>query len=88
MDVSGLRNLGPKSTEWLASIGITTIEQLRARDPFEVYAELKAALPGVSLSMLYALIGAVEDLDWQVVMRERKSEILFRLDDMGLAPRR
>jgi len=88
VDVDRLKNLGPKSRSWLAGIGITSTDELRARDPFDVYAELKAKIPGVSLNMLYALIGAVEDQDWQVIQRERKSEILFRLDDMGLAPRR
>ncbi|MBP8145482.1 MAG: TfoX/Sxy family DNA transformation protein, partial [Inhella sp.] len=41
----------------------------------------------VSLNLLYALIGAVEDRDWREVQREQRSAILLRLDDMGLAPR-
>ncbi len=68
----------------LAGIGIQTAELLRARDPFEVYGELKAVRTGVSLNMLYGLIGAVEDRPWRDVARADRTMILLRLDDMGL----
>jgi DNA transformation protein len=86
-DVVLLKGLGPKSSAMLNRIGVRTIEQLRARDPFEVYAALKAAVPAVSLNMLYGLIGAIEDVHWQEVKRSRRTEILIRLDEMGIAPR-
>lgn len=84
---SPLRGLGPRSLEQLAALGITSAEALRAQDPFALYARLKARWPGASLNLLYALIGAQEDLDWRAVARERRTEILLRLDAMGLAPR-
>lgn len=80
-------NLGSKSQTWLRQVGITTPAQLRAVDAFTLYARLKTEVPGVSLNLLYALIGAQEGLHWQVVKRERRSDILLRLDDMGIAPR-
>ncbi|MDF3029490.1 MAG: transcriptional regulator [Moraxellaceae bacterium] len=82
--LSELQGLGPKSCAWLAQIGITTADQLRARDPFEVYARLCAQVPGMSLNMLYALIGAIEDRHWQDVRREQRTTILLRLEQMGL----
>lgn len=82
--VDALPRLGPKSRTMLAGIGIKTAEQLRARDPFEVYAELKAAHAGVSLNMLYGLIGAVENRPWRDVARDDRTSILLRLEDMGL----
>ena len=45
---------------------------------------MKAAQPGVSLNLLYALIGAMENRDWRRVAREDRTAILLRLDDMGL----
>jgi DNA transformation protein len=36
---------------------------------------------------LYALIGAIDDLHWLDIKRDRRTEILVRLDDMGLAPK-
>ena len=47
----------------------------------------KARWPGASLNLLYALMGAQEDRDWRDIARERRSEALLRLDDLGLAPR-
>ncbi|WP_220800680.1 TfoX/Sxy family DNA transformation protein [Mitsuaria sp. WAJ17] len=84
---SRMRGLGPRSLEQLAALGISSAEELRAQDAFALYARLKARWPGASLNLLYALIGAQEDLDWREVARERRTDILLRLDDMGLAPR-
>ena len=71
----------------LEQIGVTSTSQLRARDPFDVYAQLKAVDKSVSLNMLYGLIAAVEDRDWREVARTDKTRILMRLDDLGLAPK-
>lgn len=86
-DVASLKGLGPRSAEALRSIGIDTAEGLRARDPFEVYAALKARVPGTSLNFLYALIGALEGVHWQEIKRTRRTGILLRLDEMGIAPK-
>jgi DNA transformation protein and related proteins len=87
VSVERLRGLGPKSSAALRAIGIDSADELRARDPFEVYAELKAKVPGTSLNFLYGLIGAVEDVSWQEVKRTRRTAILLRLEEMGLAPK-
>jgi DNA transformation protein len=85
--VARLSGLGPKSSDALRKVGIHTAEQLRASDPYEVYARLKASIPGTSLNFLYALIGAIEGIHWLEVKRERKVAILLRLEELGLAPR-
>lgn len=87
MSVASLKGLGPRSAEALRGIGIESIGELRARDPFEVYAELKDKVPGTSLNFLYALIGAIEDVHWQEIKRTRRTQILLRLDELGIAPR-
>ncbi len=78
---------GPKSSRALATVGITTLAQLRMLDPYEVYARLKQELPGTSRNFLYGLIAACEQTDWRVVARTRRTEILLRLDEMGIAPK-
>ncbi|MBL8311513.1 MAG: TfoX/Sxy family DNA transformation protein [Burkholderiales bacterium] len=85
-DDATLRGLGPRSRLLLASIGITSGASLRARDPFAVYAALRAADAAVSLNMLYALIGAIEDRDWRDVARNDRTRILLALDALGIAP--
>jgi DNA transformation protein len=86
-NVASLKGLGPNSSAALQSIGIKSIEQLRSLDPFHVYAELKVKVPGTSLNFLYGLIGAVEDVPWQEVMKTRRTAILLRLEEMGIAPK-
>jgi DNA transformation protein len=82
-----MRGLGPSSRAQLAALGIHTLEQLRQHEPVALYAQLKQQWPAASMNLLYALIGAQEDLDWRQVARERRGELLLRLDDLGLAPR-
>ena len=71
----------------LAKVGIYIVSDFMATDPYELYAELKANVAGAGLNLIYAIIGARENTDWREVSRTRKSEILMRLDDLGLAPK-
>ena len=58
--ISALPNLGPKTAEWLAAVGITTEAELRAIGPVAAWRRLKAAQPDViTVNALYALHGAV-----------------------------
>lgn len=77
---SGLRNLGPKSREWLAGIGIKTVDELTRVGAVPAYLALKRANGRVSLNLLYALVGAVEGLHWVDVKRQRRLELLMQLD--------
>jgi DNA transformation protein len=79
--------LGPKSRALLAEVGVATPEALRARDVFELYAEIKARWPAASRNLIYGLMAAQEGRDWREIARERRTEVLLRLDAMGLAPR-
>jgi DNA transformation protein len=83
----GWRGLGPRSREQLAALGILTPQQLAERDAFELYAAVRARWPGTSRNLVYALLGAQEGRDWRDIARERRTEVLLRLDAMGLAPR-
>lgn len=87
MSVEGWQGLGPKSREMLAAVGIRTPADLRAADAFEVYARIKARWPAASRNLVYALLGAQEGRDWRDIARERRTEVLLRLDALGLAPR-
>ncbi len=86
MRIRDLKGLGPKTEQMLSVIGITHAEQLFASDPFEVYAQLRQKVPGTSLNALYALIGAIENVHWQAIKQQRRTEIILRLEDMGIAP--
>lgn len=86
-NVASLEGLGPKSSAALRTIGVESIQELQARDPFDVYAELKTKVPGTSLNFLYGLIGAIEGVHWREIKKTRRTAILLRLEEMGIAPK-
>ncbi len=86
--LSQLRGLGPASVTMLVSVGITSAAQLRKADLYPLYARIKAQHPHTSINLLYAMMGAVDDMDWRDVAKERRTEVLMRLEDMGLLKQR
>ena len=40
----------------------------------------------MGLNSIYAILGARENISWIEIKNTRKTEILMRLDDLGLAP--
>lgn len=80
-----LQGFGPKSEEILAQVNIFSVEEFMAIDPYELYSRIRH-LKGIGLNSIYAIIGARENIPWLEVAQTRKTEILMRLDDMGIAP--
>jgi DNA polymerase/3'-5' exonuclease PolX len=61
-----LKNLGPKSRQWLAEIGIYTIKDLKNAGSITTYQILKERYPEkVSLNLLWGLEAASRDIDWR-----------------------
>jgi DNA transformation protein and related proteins len=79
-----LRGLGPASVQMLVQAGVTSSTQLRKTDLYKLYAKIKSVHPRTSINLLYALLGAVDDQDWRTVAKDRRTEVLMRLEDMGL----
>jgi len=72
-DLARLRNIGEKSARMLAAAGIKTIDDLRAIGAVEAYRRVRLANPdGISLNMLWALQGALLDIEWREVPGEIK----------------
>jgi len=71
-----MKNLGPKSKEWLASVGIHSLDDVAELGVLEAYKRVKAAYPEkVSLNMLYALQAALLDLPWNELPPDIKAEL-------------
>ena len=67
-----LRNLGPKSRQCLAEIGITDAAELRALGAVEAYARLRFRFGrSITRNMLHALAG----VDWRQLSPEHKAEL-------------
>jgi len=71
-----MRNIGPKSSEWLASVGIHSLEDVAELGVVETYLRVKAAHPEkVSLNMLYGLQAALFDIPWTELPLDIKNEL-------------
>ena len=49
MRIRDLKGFGPKSEEILAEVGINSVEDFMAIDPFELYKQLKQTVKGTGL---------------------------------------
>lgn len=79
---TGLRNIGPTSARWLTEVGIDTPQQLRRVGAAEAYRMIKAWRPwDVTLILLWALEGAIQDVDWMDVTPERRLELRREVDE-------
>lgn len=59
-----LKNIGPKSTQWLHAIGVDTIDDLREMGAIDCCRALKAQGYPASLNLAYAIEGALRDIHW------------------------
>jgi DNA transformation protein len=79
---AGLRNIGETSARWLAEVGIDSPEELRRIGAAEAYRMIKAWRPwDVTLILLWALEGAICDIDWMDVTPERRHELRREVDE-------
>ena len=81
LPVLQLSNIGPKSKEILAAVGIDSVEQLRELGSIAAYVLAKKSGANVSLNLLWALEAALTGLHWQAVARNHRTELLLALDD-------
>jgi len=79
--LSALRNLGPRSAAMLARAGIDAPAKLRRAGAMAAFRRTRRVVPGVSLNLLYALVGALEDRDWREVRRTDRVALLLAIDD-------
>lgn len=71
-----MKNMGPKSREWLASVGIYTLDDVTKLGVVETYKRVKAAYPEkVLLNLLWGLQAALLDLPWNELPPDIKSEL-------------
>ena len=84
--IRDLRNLGVRSEQMLAQIGLHSATQLRRRGAVRTFFDLKRAGVTSSVNMLWALAGALEPWPegqhWREVSRgDARLSLLLALDD-------
>ena len=71
-----MKNMGPKSSQWLASVGIYTLDDVAHLGVVETYKRVKAAYPDkVSLNLLWGLQAALLGLPWSELPPDIKEEL-------------
>ena len=71
-----MKNLGPKSSEWLASIGVYSLEDVARLGVVETYKRVKAVYPEkVTLNMLWGLQAALMDIPWYELPPDIKEQL-------------
>ena len=78
MVLDRLVNLGPTSAGWLREVGIETVEDLERAGSVEAYLLVAESRPGVSLNLLYALEGALQDVRWDLLPPDVRHDLRRR----------
>ena len=75
LPIESLRNLGPKSGEWLREAGITTIAELERLGPVVAYRLVKQHQPKASLNLLWAMAAGLKGMDWRELTEATKKRL-------------
>jgi DNA transformation protein len=76
-----LRNIDPAITQWLHEVGIDSADELREIGAARAYRTMRAWRPwSAELIVLWALEGAINDVDWIDVTPERRLELRREVD--------
>lgn len=78
--IATLKNLGPKSADWLRESGIATVGDLRRLGPVVAYLLVKGRRPGASLNLLWALAAGLDGRDWRELSESAKSRLRRAVD--------
>jgi DNA transformation protein and related proteins len=68
-------NIGKVVAEKLCQVGITTPEELKAIGTEQAFIRLQTIDETACLSMLQALEGAIQEIRWHNLPKERKEEL-------------
>lgn len=76
-----MKNIGPKSSEWLASVGVHTLDEVARLGVVEVYKRVKSAYPEkVTLNLLWGLQAALLGIPWNELPQDIKQELRRQVD--------
>jgi len=74
-----MRNIGKVSRTWLRAIELHTLDDLKRCGSVAAYRMIKSMQPKATLNLLWALEGAILDIDWRELPEQRKVKLLGQL---------
>lgn len=78
VEIEKLRNIGPRSAKWLIAVGIHTKKDLEAVGPVNAFRLMRDQGYSVTPVMLYALQGALMDVNWNRLPGKLKDDLRAR----------
>ena len=77
-----MKNLGPKSSQWLASVGIHTLDDVARLGVVQTYQRVKAAYPEkVTLNLLWGLQAALLEIPWNELPPDIREELRKQVEE-------
>lgn len=80
--LTSMNNIGKEIAKKLSSVGITSSEELHSVGYKRAFRKLKEAYPSVCLVHLYALFGAVNNIDYNQIPDNIKKELKDYYDNL------
>ena len=74
-ELKSMANIGDEMAKKLASVGIDSPEKLARLGAKQAFFRVKEAYPQVCLVHLYALEGAIQDVEFNHLSEEKKKEL-------------
>lgn len=82
-ELQHLKNLGKTSAQWLHAAGIHNAGDLRRLGAVDAYRAVKARGFRASIVLLYAIEGALLDVNWNQLPPAHKAELNGQLEAMA-----
>ncbi len=74
-ELTSMMNIGKEMARKLSSVGIDSKEKLMQTGSKQAFLKLKGIYPQVCLVHLYALEGAVQNVDFNALTKDKKKEL-------------
>ena len=74
-----IKNFGPKSTKWLADIGVKNLADLEDMGAVGAYQKMKEKGYPATLNMLWAIEAALRGMDWRDLPETDKADLKKKL---------
>ena len=78
--IENLRNIGTTSAQWLRSVHISTIADLKRLGPVLAFLVVKRRHAQVSLNLLWALAAGLTDRDWRDLTEAQRTRLKRELE--------
>ena len=75
MELTTMKNIGSEMNRKLTAVGVTTAEELISIGSKSAFLHLKTVYPEICLVHLYALQGAIDNIDFNMLPQDVKDEL-------------